>query len=49
MTEGDLDVVIETGERLPLDLLGDAGLLSEARALDLPQFDDERPVNRTEE
>ena len=49
MSEDDLDVVVETGERLPLDLFGDPALWSEAQALGTPVFDGERLVIQTEE
>jgi hypothetical protein len=48
MSDDDLDLVMETGERLPLDLLDDPGLLSSLQALVAP-LSDTQSVNRTEE
>jgi hypothetical protein len=49
MSEDDLDVVVETGERLPIDLFGDLALWSEAHAFGAPVFDGERVVIQIEE
>ena len=46
MSQEDLEAIAETGERLPVRMAFDPGLLAEKDEMELPVFDGQKVVNQ---
>lgn len=49
MSQHDLDAIVATGERLPMEMASDPSLLAEADGMARPVFDGEKIVDQAGE